>query len=88
MVVNVPFVSFVVSLVTLLQCAISASTMNYWALGTMVPTLSGKLLWLRERVAQKLLHIKFISSKDQLADIFSKPLPLPLFEACVTILTC
>ena len=38
--------------------------------------------FVRERVAQKLLHIKFISSKDQLADIFTKPLPLPLFEAC------
>jgi hypothetical protein len=36
----------------------------------------------REPVAQKLLHIKFIFSKDQIADIFTKPLPLPLFEAC------
>jgi hypothetical protein len=35
-----------------------------------------------ERVAQKLLSIKFISSKDQLADIFTKALPLPLFQAC------
>jgi hypothetical protein len=35
-----------------------------------------------ERVAQKLLQIKFISSKDQLANIFTKSLPLPLFEAC------
>lgn len=38
--------------------------------------------FVRERVAQKLLQIKFISSKDQLADIFTKPLPLPLFEVC------
>ncbi|XP_071681644.1 uncharacterized protein [Lolium perenne] len=38
--------------------------------------------FVRERVAQKLLHIKFISSKDQLADIFTKPLPLPQFSAC------
>ena len=38
--------------------------------------------FVRERVAQKLLHIKFISSRDQLADIFTKPLPLPQFEAC------
>jgi histone deacetylase 1/2 len=38
--------------------------------------------FIRERVAQKLLHIKFISSKDQLADIFTKPLSLPLFEGC------
>jgi histone deacetylase 1/2 len=35
-----------------------------------------------ERVAQKLLHIRFISSKDQLADIFTKPLSLPLFTGC------
>jgi histone deacetylase 1/2 len=38
--------------------------------------------FVRERVAQKLLHIKFISSKDQPADIFTKPLPLPQFSAC------
>jgi histone deacetylase 1/2 len=38
--------------------------------------------FVRERVAQKLLQIRFISSKDQLADIFTKPLPLPLFVAC------
>jgi histone deacetylase 1/2 len=36
----------------------------------------------RERVAQKLLRIKFMSSKDQPADVFTKPLPLPLFERC------
>jgi histone deacetylase 1/2 len=38
--------------------------------------------FVRERVARKLLYVKFISSKDQIADIFTKPLPLPLFEAC------
>jgi histone deacetylase 1/2 len=38
--------------------------------------------FVRERVAKKLLHVRFISSKDQLADIFTKPLSLPLFEAC------
>jgi hypothetical protein len=38
--------------------------------------------FVRERVAQKLLQIRFISSKDQLADIFTKPLPLPLFTSC------
>ena len=38
--------------------------------------------FVRERVAQKLLFIKFNSSKDQLADIFTKPLPLPQFEGC------
>jgi hypothetical protein len=36
--------------------------------------------FVRERITQKLLQIKFISSKDQLADIFMKPLPLPTFE--------
>lgn len=38
--------------------------------------------FVRERIAQKLLHIKFISSKDQLADIFTKPLSKPQFEGC------
>jgi histone deacetylase 1/2 len=38
--------------------------------------------FVRERVAQKLLRIRFISSKDQLADIFTKPLSLPLFQGC------
>ena len=38
--------------------------------------------FVRERVAQKLLSIKFISSKDQLADIFTKPLPQPQFVGC------
>jgi histone deacetylase 1/2 len=38
--------------------------------------------FVRERVAQRLLQIRFISSKDQLADIFTKPLPLPSFEVC------
>ena len=43
--------------------------------------------FVRERVSQKQLQIKFISSKDQLADIFTKPLPLPQFEACRRNLT-
>jgi histone deacetylase 1/2 len=38
--------------------------------------------FVRERVAKKLLQIRFISSKDQLADIFTKPLSLPLFTGC------
>jgi hypothetical protein len=37
--------------------------------------------FVRERVAHK-MQIQFISSKDQLADIFTKPLPLPLFQFC------
>jgi hypothetical protein len=43
--------------------------------------------FVRERVARRQLQIKFISSKDQLADIFTKPLPLPQFEACRRNLT-
>ena len=38
--------------------------------------------FMRERVPQKLLHTRFIFSKDQLADIFTKPLPQPQFEGC------
>jgi histone deacetylase 1/2 len=38
--------------------------------------------FVRERVARKLLQVRFVSSKDQLADIFTKPLPLPLFDEC------
>jgi histone deacetylase 1/2 len=38
--------------------------------------------FVKERVTQKLIQIKFISSKDQLADIFTKPLSLPTFEGC------
>jgi histone deacetylase 1/2 len=38
--------------------------------------------FVRERVARKQLQVKFISSKDQVADIFTKPLALPAFETC------
>jgi hypothetical protein len=38
--------------------------------------------FVRERVAQRLLEIRFISFKDQLSDIFTKPLPPPLFASC------
>jgi histone deacetylase 1/2 len=38
--------------------------------------------FVRERVSRKQLQIRFISSKDQIADIFTKPLPLPLYEHC------
>jgi hypothetical protein len=38
--------------------------------------------FVREHVAQKLLQIKFISSKDQLAGIITKPKSLPLFKGC------
>jgi hypothetical protein len=40
-----------------------------------------------ECVSQKRLLIKFISSMDQLADVFTKPLPLPQFEFCRLNLT-
>ena len=43
--------------------------------------------FVRERVSQKQLQIKIISSKDQLADTFTNPLPLPQFEACRCNLT-
>jgi histone deacetylase 1/2 len=38
--------------------------------------------FVRERVAKKLLRIQFISSKEQVADIFTKPLLLLAFGAC------
>jgi histone deacetylase 1/2 len=38
--------------------------------------------FVRERVARKLLQVRFVSSKDQLPDIFTKPLPLSLFDEC------
>jgi histone deacetylase 1/2 len=38
--------------------------------------------FVRERVAHKLLQIKFISSNDQLADIFTKPLLLGAILTC------
>ena len=36
--------------------------------------------FVRERVAQKQLDIRFVHSKDQLADGFTKPLPTRSFE--------
>jgi hypothetical protein len=37
--------------------------------------------FVRERVAQKLLDVRFISIEDQLADGFTKPLPVKKMEA-------
>jgi hypothetical protein len=37
--------------------------------------------FIRERVANKLLDIKFISSKDQIADGFTKALPVKSLES-------
>ena len=37
--------------------------------------------FVRDRVAKKEIQIRFISSKDQLADVFTKPLPAPSFMA-------
>jgi hypothetical protein len=38
--------------------------------------------FMRERVARKLLDIWFISSQDQVADIFTKPLTEGQFNVC------
>lgn len=43
--------------------------------------------FVRERVANKLRQIRFISSKDQIADIFTKPLGSPLFIHLTSKLT-
>jgi hypothetical protein len=36
--------------------------------------------FVRERVQSNQLQVKFVCSKDQIADCFTKPLPLPHFE--------
>lgn len=36
--------------------------------------------FVRERLATKLLRLKLVSSKDQLADVLTKPLPAPRFQ--------
>lgn len=36
--------------------------------------------FVREHVARKMLEIRFISSKDQIADIFTKPLAVSAFS--------
>jgi hypothetical protein len=36
--------------------------------------------FVRERVLRRQLEIRFISSKDQVADGFTKPLPVQAFE--------
>jgi hypothetical protein len=36
--------------------------------------------FVRERVAQGLLQIRFISTKDQVADGFTKPIPVQQLE--------
>jgi hypothetical protein len=35
----------------------------------------------RDRVAKKEIQIRFISSSDQFADVFTKPLPVASFTA-------
>jgi len=35
--------------------------------------------FVRDRLAKKKIHIHFISSQDQQADVFTKPLPTALF---------
>jgi len=37
--------------------------------------------FVRDRVAKKEIQIRFISSQDQLADVFTKPLPTSSFTA-------
>jgi Reverse transcriptase (RNA-dependent DNA polymerase) len=43
--------------------------------------------FVRERVASKELRVQFLCSKDQLADIMTKPLPTPRFQFLATKLT-
>lgn len=43
--------------------------------------------FVRDRVAAKSLNISIVSSKDQLADIFTKPLPSTLFHRLRSSLT-
>jgi len=43
--------------------------------------------FVRERVTSKLLQIRYLSSRDQLADIFTKPLASPRFSHLTSKLT-
>jgi hypothetical protein len=43
--------------------------------------------FVRERVANKYLLLRFLSSKDQIADIFTKPLAYPRFTLLSSKLT-
>ena len=38
-----------------------------------------RMWWLREKVEQGLITLTYVESKSQLADIFTKPLPKPIF---------
>jgi hypothetical protein len=40
-----------------------------------------KYHFLREQVLEKKLKLEYVSSKDQVADIFTKPLPREAFES-------
>ena len=39
-----------------------------------------KYHYLREQVSQKTVKLKYIDTKEQIADIFTKPLPKEAFE--------
>jgi len=43
--------------------------------------------FVRERVFAKVLEVRFIGSKDQIADLLTKPLPRPAFETLRVKLT-
>ncbi|KNZ74984.1 Copia protein [Termitomyces sp. J132] len=45
-----------------------------------------KYHFLREQVASNELIVKYINTKDNVADLFTKPLPLPRFSRLQSIL--
>eukprot|EP00170_Pyropia_yezoensis_P000809 contig_3733_g811 len=38
--------------------------------------------YVREKVAEKVLTVSHVSTKDMVADVLTKPLPVPAFETC------
>ena len=61
----------------------NASTINMsknLVLHLKIKKISIKYHMLREKVAEKEIRLEYVSTKEQIADIFTKPLPKEIFE--------